>query len=442
MNKKKRFSLVLVTLLLFFQSLIGITAQAADDFSVNASAGYAIDAASGKVFFNQDGDTPKGIASITKTVTAYLVLDAIKQQKISWDQEVPISEYAEELSTVPDLSNVTLVRDQKYTVKDLFESMIVQSANASAVALAELIAGDEPTFVNQMREQLTKWGIKDATIINASGLSNVYLGEHLYPGTQENDENMMSARDVAIVAQHLIKDFPEVLETSKIKEKTFAPNSSQPDEMKNWNVMLFDGPNYKEGVDGLKTGTTDLAGACFVGTIQKDGRRVITVILNALNQPNDENARFVETASLMDYCLNNWSQQEVTTAGQTPTDKKKLKVKDGKAETVALAMENPVKLWVRNDMDTNDLTIKSTLDPSLLDDNAITAPVHKGEKIGTASVSLPQDTLGYVQSGEDASTDLITKSAVEKANVFEIIWRKITSLFGSSSNRVGGDQSE
>ncbi|MGG5371510.1 serine hydrolase [Enterococcus sp. AZ196] len=429
MNKKKRFPLVLVVLVLFFQSLIGITAQAADDFSVNANAGYAIDADSGKVFFNQDGDTPKGIASITKTVTAYLVLDAIKQQKITWEQEVPISEYAEKLSTVPDLSNVTLVRGQKYTVKDLFEAMIVQSANACAVALAELIAGDEHTFVNQMREQLDKWDIKDATIINASGLSNVYLKDHMYPGTQENDENLMSARDVAIIAQHLIKDFPEVLETAKIKEKTFAPNSSQPDEMKNWNVMLFDGPNYKEGVDGLKTGTTDLAGACFVGTIQKDGRRVITVILNALDQPNNENARFTETGKLMDYCLNNWSQQDVTVAGQTPTDKKELKVTEGKEKTVALAMEKPVKLWIRSDMDPNDLTIKTTLDQSLLDDNAIIAPVHKNEKIGVVSVSLTQDTLGYVQKNEGATADLVTKNEVQKASTFELIWQKITGLF-------------
>lgn len=429
MNKKKRFPLVLVTLILFFQSLIGITALAADDFSVNANAGYAIDADSGKVFFNQDGDTPKGIASITKTISAYLVLEAIKQQKISWEQEVPISEYAEKLSTVPDLSNVPLVRGQKYTVRDLFESMIVQSANASAVALAELVAGNEHTFVNQMREQLTKWEIKDATIINASGLSNVYLGEHKYPGTQENDENLMSARDVAIVAQHLIKDFPEVLEVSKIKEKTFAPNTSQPDDMKNWNVMLYEGPNYKEGVDGLKTGTTDLAGACFVGTIQKDGRRVITVILNALDQPNDENARFVETGKLMDYCLNNWSQQDVTVAGQTPSDQKTLKVKEGKEKSVALAMEKPVNLWVRSDMDPKQLTIKTTLDHSLLDSNAIIAPVHKNEKIGTVSVSLAQDNLGYVQKTEGATTDLVTKNAVEKASAFELIWQRITNLF-------------
>lgn len=429
MNKKKRFPLVLVTLILFFQSLIGITALAADDFSVNANAGYAIDADSGKVFFNQDGDTPKGIASITKTISAYLVLEAIKQQKISWEQEVPISEYAEKLSTVPDLSNVPLVRGQKYTVRDLFESMIVQSANASAVALAELVAGNEHTFVNQMREQLTKWEIKDATIINASGLSNVYLGEHKYPGTQENDENLMSARDVAIVAQHLIKDFPEVLEVSKIKEKTFAPNTSQPDDMKNWNVMLYEGPNYKEGVDGLKTGTTDLAGACFVGTIQKDGRRVITVILNALDQPNDENARFVETSKLMDYCLNNWSQQDVTVAGQTPSDQKTLKVTEGKEKSVALAMEKPVNLWVRSDMDPKQLTIETTLDHSLLDSNAIIAPVHKNEKIGTVSVSLAQDNLGYVQKTEGATTDLVTKNAVEKASAFELIWQRITNLF-------------
>ncbi|AXG38956.1 MULTISPECIES: serine hydrolase [Enterococcus] len=429
MNKKKRFPLVLVTLILFFQSLIGITALAADDFSVNANAGYAIDADSGKVFFNQDGDTPKGIASITKTISAYLVLEAIKQQKISWEQEVPISEYAEKLSTVPDLSNVPLVRGQKYTVRDLFESMIVQSANASAVALAELVAGNEHTFVNQMREQLTKWEIKDATIINASGLSNVYLGEHKYPGTQENDENLMSARDVAIVAQHLIKDFPEVLEVSKIKEKTFAPNTSQPDDMKNWNVMLYEGPNYKEGVDGLKTGTTDLAGACFVGTIQKDGRRVITVILNALDQPNDENARFVETGKLMDYCLNNWSQQDVTVAGQTPSDQKTLKVTEGKEKSVALAMEKPVNLWVRSDMDPKQLTIETTLDHSLLDSNAIIAPVHKNEKIGTVSVSLAQDNLGYVQKTEGATTDLVTKNAVEKASAFELIWQRITNLF-------------
>ena len=166
-----------------------------------------------------------------------------------------------------------------------------------------------------------------------------------------------------------------------------------------------------------------------MGTIQKDGRRVITVILNALDQPNDENARFVETGKLMDYCLNNWSQQDVTVAGQTPSDQKTLKVTEGKEKSVALAMEKPVNLWVRSDMDPKQLTIETTLDHSLLDSNAIIAPVHKNEKIGTVSVSLAQDNLGYVQKTEGATTDLVTKNAVEKASAFELIWQRITNLF-------------
>lgn len=92
-------------------------------------------------------------------------------------------------------------------------------------------------------------------------------------------------------------------------------------------------------------------------------------------------------------------------------------------------MEKPVKLWIRSDMDPKNLTIKTTLDHSLLDNNAIIAPVHKNEKIGTVSVALAQDNLGYVQENEGAKTDLVTKNEVEKASTFELIWQKITGIF-------------
>ncbi len=96
---------------------------------------------------------------------------------------------------------------------------------------------------------------------------------------------------------------------------------------------------------------------------------------------------------------------------------------------VALAMEKPVKLWIRNDMDPKNLTIKTTLDHSLLDNNAIIAPVHKNEKIGTVSVALAQDTLGYVQEKRRCKNRSRNKSAVEKASTFELIWQKITGIF-------------
>ena len=162
-----------------------------------------------------------------------------------------------------------------------------------------------------MKEQLKDWGIKDATIVNASGLNNSYLGENRPEGTGENDENQMSAQDVAIVARHLILDFPEILDVSSTTTQMFGENTQSPVEMVNWNWMLPGFVNYKEGVDGLKTGTTELAGACFVGTITKNDQRIITVVLNADGHAENPSARFNETDRLMDYCYDNWSEKEL-----------------------------------------------------------------------------------------------------------------------------------
>lgn len=208
---------------------------------------------------------------------------------------MPISDYAEKLSVVPDLSNVPLHKENSYTVKELFDSAFIQSANASMVALAEKIAGSETKFLELMKKQLKDWGINDATIVNASGLNNSYLGENRPEGTSETEENQMSAKDVAIVARHLILDFPEVLKVTNTTNETFGEGTQSPVEMVNWNWMLSGFVNYKEGVDGLKTGTTEFAGACFVGTINKDGRRVITVVLNADDHATNPSARFNET---------------------------------------------------------------------------------------------------------------------------------------------------
>lgn len=99
-----------------------------------------------------------GIASVTKIIGLYIILDQVKQGKLAWDDEVSISDYAEELSVTPDLSNVPLHKENTYTVKELFDSAAIQSANASIVALAEKIAGSEPKFVELMQTQLKKMG--------------------------------------------------------------------------------------------------------------------------------------------------------------------------------------------------------------------------------------------------------------------------------------------
>lgn len=119
-------------------SITPIRANAAEsDFQVDAKAAISVDYETGKILYNQNADTPLGIASITKIIGLYLVEEQVKEGKLAWDDTVEISDYAEELSVTPDLSNVPLHKENQYTVKELFDSAVIQSANASMVALAE-----------------------------------------------------------------------------------------------------------------------------------------------------------------------------------------------------------------------------------------------------------------------------------------------------------------
>lgn len=420
----KKITTIFTALLLLFQlSFLVQPAQAAEDFSVAANAGFAVDAKSGKIFFDQNGEQALGIASVTKLVSSYVILDAIKAKKITWETEVPISKYAAELSVVPDLSNVPLHQKDHYTVRELFDATIIQSANAAVVALAEKVAGSEPKFVDLMRKKVNELGIKDAKLVNASGLTNSFLGDHRYPGTSENDENEMSARDVALLTQHLLKDHPEILTVSQTGSKEFGTQSSEPFLMENWNQLLPGKRLGKTGVDGLKTGTTDYAGACFVGTMEKDGERVITVILNATNHKVDEGARFEETSKLMDYCYDNWQLQEHSLTGQVMNNLKKVSVTDGVKQTVPLALSGTVKFWGRTDLDNTKLTITPQVKKKL------TAPLAKNTTVGKARVEVKDDPLGYLEPKEIATVKIKTSQAVEKANPLVRAWRSVTSFF-------------
>lgn len=431
-TKKKHFALLLATLLLTLGSFLPtLSVQADEAFSVNSQAAFAVDATSGKILYDQDGEKTMGIASISKIIGLYIVLDQVKEGKLSWDDEVAISDYAETLSIAPNLSNVPLHKENTYTVKELFDSAFIQSANASMVALAEKISGSETAFLTVMNDQLKEWGIENATIVNVSGLNNVYLGANRPEGTGEADENQMSAKDVAIIARHLLLDFPEVLEVTSTATKMFGENTQSPVEMVNWNWMLPGFINFKEGVDGLKTGTTDFAGACFVGTIERDGKRIITVILNAEGHEQNPSVRFTETARLMDYCYDNWSVKEIGKANASIPSLKSIDVKNGKETSVNVVLKSPVSVWVRNDMDTGQLTITPKIDETKVKDNELEAPIVRGIKVGTATITLADDQLGYLEDGASPSTDIITASSVEKANIFVIGWRNVTNFFSN-----------
>ncbi|MGO3732142.1 MAG: serine hydrolase [Vagococcus sp.] len=412
----------MLTILAFFVPLQAYAVS--DSFSVDAKAAIAVDFETGKILYEQNIDEPLGIASMTKLVAAYLVYDAIENGSISWDDSVPISRDLVKMSQNPNLSNIPLNTKQTYTVKDLLSATLISSANAATAALAEYIAGSEPKFVDLMREQLKDWGIDDAYIITSSGLGNEDMDGHIYPGSGKKDENMMSARSMAIVSQKIIADFPNVLDITAKNSDTIFEGTSQEYTFWSSNEMLPDSYFYMEGIDGLKTGTTELAGNCFAGTITRNNRRIITVVMNA----NPNISRFSETANLINHVFDTWYYDIIGKKGD-PAVQATIDTKKGKKQTVPLILENDLSMWVHTDSSTIKQLIK--IDDKQVDKHdRVTAPKEANYYVGNQYAYDSEDTLDYLTKQEKekdvAKVKVVTKGPIEKANIFLRFWHFIT----------------
>lgn len=325
----KKLFLTLLTLISFGSA----TTVFAQDFDVAAKHAIAVEANSGKILYEKDATQPVEIASISKLLTVYLVYEALEQGKISLSTPVEISDYPYQLTTNSAASNVPM-EARNYTVEELLEATLVSSANSAAIALAEKIAGSEKDFVDMMKAKLEEWGIQDATLVNTTGLNNETLGNNIYPGSKKDDENKLSAYDIAIIARRLILDYPEVLEITQKATSNFAGMT-----LTSSNHMLKDMPAFRAGVDGLKTGSSDKGGASFVGTIQQRGMRLITVLLNVDHADKDENARFTATSRFMSYIYQQFTVQTLVKKGES-YDKSSARIINGqKDEVTAIASE-------------------------------------------------------------------------------------------------------
>ena len=301
---------------------------------------------------------------------------------------------------------------RNYTVEQLLEATMVSSANSAAIALAEKIAGSEKDFVDKMRAKLLEWGIQDATIVNTTGLNNETLGDNIYPGSKKDDENKLSAYDVAIVARNLIRDYPQVLEITKKPTSTFAGL-----EIHSTNYMLEGMPAYRGGIDGLKTGTTDKAGASFVGTTVEKGMRIITVVLNADQQDTNPYARFTATSALLDYISANFALKTVVQKGEAYNDSK-VTVLDGKEDNVTAVAKSDISIVQRIGSGTTpalQFTPKSTSEM---------APLEEGKVVGTLTYN-DQDLIGqgYLTS-DKPSFEMVSEKKVEKAFFLKVWWNQ------------------
>lgn len=400
----KKIIFTLLTIFLFGS----VNPALAQDFDVAAKHAIAIEANTGKILYEKDATQPVEIASISKLITVYLVYEAIEQGKISLTTPVDISDYPYQLTTNSEASNVPLDA-RNYTVEELLEVTLVSSANSAAIALAEKVAGSEKDFVDMMKAKLQEWGIQDATLVNSTGLNNETLGDNIYPGSKKDDENKLSAYDVAVVARNLILKYPQVLEITKKPSSTFAGMT-----ITSTNYMLEDMPAYRGGIDGLKTGTTDKAGESFVGTTVEKGMRIITVVLNANTQAGNPYSRFTATSNLLDYISSNFALQTIIKQGESYQDSK-APVQDGKEDTVTAVAKEDIQIVQRLGS-----RIQSSITYSANSQQA--APLEAGTVVGRLTYD-DKDLVGqgYVTS-DRPSFDMVAEKNVEKAFFLKIWW--------------------
>lgn len=409
-------------------------AAAVEPIAVNAKAAFVIDNETNKIMLEQNGDESLGIASMTKMLSVYMILEAIEKGDLTWDTNVPISDYALAISQDYDLSNVPLRTDFTYTVRDMYEAMLIYSANGASIAMAELVGGSEHGFVDLMTAKLDEWGVTDYGIYNSSGLPNSYANDYgqLYPDAPVDVENHMTARGVATLADHLLDDYPEVLETTKLASKTFKEGSGDEIQMTTYNGMLPGMGFYREGVDGLKTGTNDDSGASFTGTTVEDDMRIITVVIGA--ETNEE--RFTETDRLMDFAFANFEKVQIVKNGTAVETEDDLTVDKGKEETVGLVYNSDVTVVTPKTDEERIVETELTLNKDLLNEEGLVeAPIEKGTEVGKVALSIEGDELGYLDGGTN-EVNVAVDQTVEKANFLTLGWRWVSNTAVDAWNSV------
>lgn len=422
-NYLKKSIAYIFTAVFLVTNIAFTTAMAAETLDIKGQAAILIDGESGRILYQKNPDEKLHPASMTKMMTEYILLENIKKGNITWEQNVPISDYAHNISQNTTLSNVPLRKDGQYNVRELYESMAIYSANGSTIALAELIAGTEAEFVKMMNDKAAELGLKDYNFVNSTGLNNSDLMD-MQPAGEKNDENIMSARAVATLAFRLLKDYPEVLNTCSIPKKIFKEGT----QMDNWNWMLPSLVYGYNGMDGLKTGSTDLGGYSFTATAKRGDLRLISVVMKT----GSYEERFSETRKLLDYGFNNYSKKELYPAGYKIADKAEIPVVKGKQKKVAVESKEPLVVTIKKGEE-NSFEPLYELDKSLSPDgNSLTAPLEKGQTIGYLVANYKgSDDYGYITGNNTNKVPLIAAAQVKKAGWLTLAFRSIIEFFSS-----------
>ena len=326
------------------------------DLTLNCRAVCLIDQDTGTVLYEKNADQQMPIASITKVMTLLLTFEAIHDGRLTLDTLVPVSEHAYHMGG----SQIWLEPGEQFTLDEMIKAICVSSANDAAVAVAELVGGSEPAFVERMNARAAELGMEHTTFHNACGL--------------DTEGHLSTARDVAIMSRQILTTCPEVLHYTGIWTDTLRGGATQ---LVNTNKLL----KRYNGITGLKTGTTSGAGVCISASATRDGLNLIAVVLGA---PSSKD-RFEAAATLLDYGFAAWRAAPLPAMEDRPL---LIKVKGSAEESVPLEYSALPESILMPKESAAELTAQLTL-PDELD-----APVQQGQAVGMVRILAGESVLG------------------------------------------------
>lgn len=296
------------------------------NLDVHAPSAILIEATTGRVLYEKNSDEKLYPASMTKMMGMYLILDAIAQNKLKWEDEVTASEYACSMGG----TQIYLEPGEKMTVEDMFKSVAINSANDAITALGEHLAGTNKGFVDLMNKTAKKFAMNNTNFKNPTGFDDL--------------EHVTTARDMSLIAKELVK-FDELLfRFTCLKEAYVREGTSDPFWLVNTNRMLG---NYN-GMDGLKTGFTSMAGYNLTATAKRNGIRVISVVMHE----ETIQKRSQDTTTLLNY---GFANLKVLTIFATNTVIYKHKFQNTLEKEVELKNDKEVYVIVSKETKIDDL---------------------------------------------------------------------------------------
>lgn len=347
---------------------------------IAATSYVLMDATTGDILVESNADIPLAPASLTKIMTDYVVANELENGNITLDDDVYISVKAWQM----DGSKMFIQEGTTVRLEDLIYGMVVQSGNDASVALAEHIAGSEDAFADMMNQHAELLGLQNSYFVNAHGMPA--------------DQHVMSARDLAILAQALIERFPENYKIYSVPEFTYN-GIRQP----NRNSLLFQDRN----VDGMKTGFTDAAGYCLVASATRDGMRLIAVVMGT----DSVNARAIEAQKLLTYGFRFYETYELFTGNEVLSSNQ---VWSGKSNSVDIGVQEQVFITIPNNSG-DELVTELQIEESLK------APINAGDILGQVTISF--DDQVYYQG------DVIAMETIERGSLIKRIMDWLTLFF-------------